>query len=156
MDRLSEHVSYKEAVRSNTAERKGIDNTPNANQLENMIVLCEAIFEPLRIWANNPIYISSFFRSETLNKEVGGSETSKHCAIIGAAIDLDADVYGGKSNAELFHFIRTNLSFDKLVWEFGSASNPSWVHVSYNEYNNRGLIYTAYRNSEGIAECIKM
>ncbi len=82
-----------------------------------------------------PIKINSFFRSAELNKAIGGSSKSQHCQ--GRAIDLD-DVYGHKTNAEMFNYIKNNLDFDQLIWEFGNDENPNWVHVSYvSEDGNR-------------------
>ena len=134
---ISKHISVKEATYSSTAARKGIDNTPNDVQLENMKMLAEAIFEPLRDWVGGAIRINSFFRSEALNKAVGGSSNSQHrCINESAAIDLDDD-YGHKTNAEMFHWIRTNLVFDQLLWEYGDQKNPAWVHVSIRKSGNR-------------------
>ncbi len=149
MDRISKHVSYKEAIRSNTAVRKGIDNTPDDDQLINMRLLAEYVFEPLRERANNPIFISSFFRSIELNEVIGGSKTSQHCAEDGAAMDIDADVYGGKSNSELFGFIRDHLDYDTLIWEFGDDEEPAWVHVSFRVEGNRKRILQALKTDSG-------
>ena len=93
MERISKHVSYKEGVRSNTATRLNLDNTPNGYQLSNMGILTDNIFEPLRKWVGGPIKINSFFRCENLNKAIGGSSRSQHCE--GRAIDLD-DTFGHK------------------------------------------------------------
>jgi hypothetical protein len=130
MEKISKHISWKEATNSNTAVRRGIDNSPNAHQLKNMRALADYVFEPLRIWAGGPIKINSFFRSPELNKAIGGSTTSQHCADNGAAMDIDDD-YGTKTNAEMFHYIKDNLDFDQLIWEFGDDNNPNWVHVSF-------------------------
>ena len=93
-----------------------------------MVAVAENVFEPLRKWVGGPIKINSFFRSPELNKAIGGSSKSQHCE--GRAIDID-DVYGHKSNAEMFNYIKNNLDFDQLIWEFGTDDNPDWVHVSY-------------------------
>lgn len=138
---ISKHISLKEAVKSNTAERLGIENFPGSDELVNMQALAENIFEPLREYVGSPIYVSSFYRSVELNKAIGGSENSQHC--LGQAIDLD-DVLGGVTNKEIFDYIQNNLDFDKLIWEFGSDHNPAWVHVSYrNDEINRGEILRA-------------
>ena len=128
---ISKHISYNEATRTS----RQIDNTPNAAHLKNMVLLAEKVFEPLRKWAGEPIRINSFFRSEGVNKAVGGSRTSQHTANNGAAVDLDA--MGERSNAELFNYIFENLEFDQLIWEFGNELNPNWVHVSYIATGNR-------------------
>ena len=135
MIKISDHISYKEATRSVTALRLGIDNTPNEYQLQNMEIIAKKVFEPLREAVNAPIKINSFFRSEKLNKAIGGSTKSQHCQ--GRAIDID-DVYGSVSNAYMFYYIKDNLDFDQLIWEFGSDANPDWIHVSYvDEDSNR-------------------
>jgi len=131
MKRISKHISYDEATRT----RVKIDNTPNAEQLKNMIRLAEKVFEPLRKWAGEPIRVNSFFRSVGVNAGVGGSKTSQHVALNGSAIDIDA--MGEKTNAELFHYILENLEFDQLIWEYGNELNPDWVHVSLKKSGNR-------------------
>lgn len=140
--KISEHVSYKEVTYSQTAIRNDIDNEPNEEQLKKIRLVAENIFEPLRKWVGKPIKINSCFRSPDLNKRIGGAASSQHCANKGAAFDLD-DTYGYKTNAEMFHYIKKNLYFDQLIWEFGTDKNPNWVHVSYNEDNNRGQILKA-------------
>ena len=148
MEKISEHISYKEATRSNTAIRYGIENTPGTEEIKNMQRWAEKIFEPLRKWAGGAIRISSFYRSPELNKKVGGSPTSSH--IKGEAGDID-DVFGYKTNAEMFEYIRTNLVFDQLIWEFGDNNNPDWIHVSYREFGNRCQVLRSvkYKNWMG-------
>ena len=125
---ISEHISKKEATFSATATRRGIDNTPNDEQLNNMELIANEVFEPLRVWVGGPIKVNSFFRSADLNEAIGGSKTSQHCK--GQAIDID-DVYGCKTNAEMYAWVKENLDFDQMIWEFGTDENPDWVHVSY-------------------------
>jgi len=141
---ISEHISEKEAVKSITALRLGIDNTPDGDSLNNMKILAEKIFEPLRKWVGGPIKINSMYRSIALNQAIGGSSRSQHCQ--GRAVDLD-DVYGHKTNKEMFDWIKDNLDFDQMIWEFGTSDNPDWVHVSYvNEEKNRNRILKAVRD----------
>lgn len=143
MEKISSHITYAESIHSNTAKRRGIDNTPNPTQVENMKLTAEKIFEPLREWVGGPIKINSFFRSEVLNEAIGGSTTSQHCK--GQAFDID-DVYGKKSNAEMYNWIKENLNFDQMIWEFGTDMQPNWVHVSYvSEENNRNKCLKAYK-----------
>jgi len=143
MERISEHISYKEGTRSVTALRLGIDNTPDTYQFTNMQIVAENIFEPLRKWTRGPIKINSFLRVPDLNKAIGGSESSQHCQ--GRAIDID-DSYGHKTNAEMFEYIKNNLDFDQMIWEFGDDDNPDWVHVSYvSPDRNRGRCLKAER-----------
>ena len=139
MERISKHISYKEAVKSNTAMRLNIDNTPGAYEITNMNGIAHNIFEPLRESVGGPIKINSFFRCVELNKAIGGSSKSQHCQ--GRAIDID-DTYGHKTNAEMYECIKENLDFDQMIWEFGTEKNPDWVHISYvspNENRNRCL-----------------
>ena len=140
---ISKHISDREGVYSITATRLGIDNEPNAEQLDNMKTLAKEIFEPLRIYTNGPIKINSFFRSPKLNKAIGGSTRSQHCK--GQAIDLD-DTFGHLTNAEMYYYIKENLDFDQIIWEFGNDENPDWVHVSYvSPSENRNRCLKAYR-----------
>ena len=127
-EKISKHVSYKEGVRSRTADRRGLDNTPNESQLKCMKEIAEGLFEPLREWVGGPIKINSFFRGEPVNTAIGGSKYSQHMK--GQAIDID-DTFGHKTNAEMYHYIKDNLDFDQLIWEFGDDENPNWIHVSY-------------------------
>ena len=142
---ISEHISYKEGVYSRTATRLNIDNKPNDDQMQNMCLIAEEVFEPLRVWVGGPIKINSFFRSPELNKAIGGSGKSQHCH--GQAIDLDD---GGckKTNAEMYAWIKENLDFDQMIWEFGTDENPNWVHVSYvSEDKNRNRCLKAYKEN---------
>jgi len=140
---VSKNISYKEATHSTTAKRLGIDNTPDAEQFSNMIYVAENVFQPVREHFNTPIYISSFFRSEGLNTAIRGSVNSTHMK--GEAMDLDADVYGGVTNAEIFNYIKDNLEFDQLIWEFGTDDEPSWVHVSLSKRTNRKQVLKAIK-----------
>ena len=136
MEKISQNISFKEATKSNTALRLNLNNNPDAYQITNMVGVAENVFEPLREYVGGPIKINSMFRSEELNTAIGGSSRSQH--IEGRAMDLD-DTFGHKSNAEMFHYIKDNLNFDQLIWEFGDDNNPNWIHVSYiSEEENRG------------------
>ena len=140
---ISKHISYKEGVHSITAIRKGIDNEPNEEQLANMKLVANNVFEPLRVFINGPIKVNSFFRSPDLNKAIGGATKSQHCK--GQAIDID-DTYGKATNAEMYWWIKENLDFDQMIWEFGNNDNPDWVHVSYvSPDKNRNRCLKAYR-----------
>ena len=142
---ISKHISYKEATYSRTATRLNIENKPNKEQLKNMKLIAEEVFEPLRMYVGGPIKINSFFRAPKLNKAIGGSTKSQHCH--GQAIDLD-DTFGRATNAEMFNFIREHLNFDQMIWEFGDDDNPDWVHVSYvNDDDNRNRCLLAYKDN---------
>jgi hypothetical protein len=143
MENISKHISYKEATRSLTAIRLGLENEPNEYELSNMIGVAENIFEPLREWVGDIIKVNSFFRSVELNKAIGGSSRSQHCQ--GRAIDID-DTYGHKTNAEMFNWIKENLNFDQIIWEFGDDENPDWVHISWvSKDQNRNRCLRAER-----------
>jgi len=141
MEKISKHISYKEATFSQTATRKDIDNTPSEEVLQRMKTVAENIFEPLRAHVGGPIKINSFYRSIMLNTAIGGSKSSQHTR--GEAIDID-DTLGVMSNKDMFTFIKDELDFDQLIWEFGDDENPAWVHVSYvSPENNRRRILKA-------------
>jgi len=97
------------------------------------------VFEPLRAYVGGPIKINSFYRSINLNVAIGGAKSSQHTR--GEAMDID-DTFGHMSNKDMFEFIKDELDFDQLIWEFGSDNNPAWIHVSYvsNENNRRRIL----------------
>ena len=133
--KLSEHITLSEATFTST----GLPNNPPEQALANMILLCRHVFEPLRRAVNVPIRITSMYRSQEVNKAVGGASTSQH--VTGQAMDIQACT--GATNAQLFHYIRQNLKFDQLIWELGSDNQPAWVHVSYSGINNRMQVLRA-------------
>ena len=146
MKNISNHISYKEGIHSNTAIRRGIDNDPDEKQVANMKLIADEIFEPLRAYVNGPIKINSFFRSPKLNTAIGGSKTSQHCK--GQALDID-DTFGRMTNAEMYEFIKEHLDFDQMIWEFGDDKNPNWVHVSYvSAEKNRNRCLLAYKDNK--------
>lgn len=125
---LSKNLTMAEMLRSDSAKRNGIKNEPTAEHLENMKALAENVFQKIRDHFGIPIHISSGYRSKELNKAIGGSQTSQHSK--GQAMDIDMDNTSIK-NAELFHWVKNNIEFDQLIWEFGTKANPDWVHVSF-------------------------
>jgi hypothetical protein len=125
---LSKNLALSEVTRSETAKRRGISNMPTPEHIENFKKLAENVFQPIRDHFGKPIRISSGYRSKALNTAVGGSLSSQHCT--GEAIDIDMDGTD-ITNAQIFHFIKDNLNFDQMIWEFGTDTNPDWVHVSY-------------------------
>ena len=144
--KLSEHLDLAEVTRSETAKRKGISNEPIPEHLENFKKLAQNIFEPIRKHFGVPIHISSGYRSKALNTAIGGSLTSQHCS--GEAIDIDMDgSSNGVTNKMIFEFIKANLNFDQLIWEFGTKDKPDWVHVSFETSGKqRKQILTAFKN----------
>ena len=144
--KLSKNLSLSEVVKSNNAIRKGIDNSPNNDHLESLEDVAKDIFQPLRDDLG-VIYVSSGYRSDALNKAIGGSRKSQHSK--GEALDLDNDNKNkAATNTEIFNYIKDNLDFDQLIWEFGTDEKPDWVHVSYTTKRpNRNQILKAYRQS---------
>jgi hypothetical protein len=142
--KLSKNLSLAEVVKSQTAVRLGIDNEPTVTHLIALKALAENIFQPLRDHFGVPIAVTSGYRSEELNNAIGGSSRSQHS--LGEALDLDGDVFGGVTNAGLFHYIKDHLTFDQLIWEFSGESGPAWVHCSYREGDNRGEVLVAYKD----------
>jgi zinc D-Ala-D-Ala carboxypeptidase len=140
MNMLSEHFYLVEFTRSQTASRKGIRNVPGTTEINNMIVLCQAVLEPLREGMGMPIHISSGYRCLELNTAIGGSPTSQHPK--GEAADLDHPTL----NREIFYYILENIRVDQLIWEFGNEERPDWVHVSFTSTGrNRGQALRALR-----------
>lgn len=146
---VSKHLSLAELTHSETAIKLGIVNQPNQLQLSNLIRLAEKVFEPTREHFKVPIHISSGYRIMNLNQAVKGSITSQHCS--GEAIDIDQK--GGKvTNKMIFDYIKDNLKFDQLIYEFGTKDNPDWVHVSYTDKNRNQVLRAKKVNGKTIYE----
>jgi hypothetical protein len=141
---LSDNLSLKEVIKSDTAIKNGIDNNPTEEHLKALKTIANEVFQPVRDYFDVPIYVSSGYRSKALNSVIKGSATSQHCK--GEALDLDADVFGRVTNAEIYNYIKDNLDFDQLIWEFGNDNEPNWVHVSYDPKKpNRKMLLKAYK-----------
>ena len=138
--KLSAHFDLAEFTRSESAKRHGVSNEPTPEHQTNLQVLCEKVLEPVRIFNCGPLNISSGYRSKNLNHFIGGSLSSQHCE--GKAADIDMDGMSGKTNREIFDYIKDNLDFDQLINEF----NYSWVHVSYNAGKNRKQVLDALKD----------
>lgn len=137
--KLSEHFSLEEMTKSQTAIRKGIDNTPATQEIENLKALCENVLEKIRLHFGRPIVINSGYRGPKLNKAIGGAKNSQH--MTGQAADIEI---AGISNRVLFCWIRDNLNYDQLILEFHKEDIPDsgWVHVSWNISGNRKQVLT--------------
>tara|TARA_R110000764_G_C10750592_1_gene352182 strand:+ start:62 stop:526 length:465 start_codon:yes stop_codon:yes gene_type:complete len=145
--RLTDNFTLSELTKSQTAERCGFDNSPDKEQVDNLVLLCENVLQPIREHFKMPVVISSGYRSPNVNKQIGSSSRSQHCK--GQAADIEIP---GLSNQELSEWIVDNLSFDQLILEFydGIDPNSGWVHVSYVEKEtNRGEYLTAERDENG-------
>lgn len=145
--KISEHLDLSELIRSESAKRRGIANMPTEAHIANLKLLAEKVFEPIRNNFRCPIHISSGYRSAELNKAVGGATTSQHSS--GEAIDIDMDGSPNSvTNKMVFDYIKKYLEFDQLIWEFGSAENPDWVHVSYESTGKqRKQVLKAYKEN---------
>ena len=142
--KLSKNLSLAEVVRSETAKRLDIDNNPTKEHLDNLKTIAEKVFQPIRDHFECPIHVSSGYRCEALNKAIRGAQTSLH--MTGQALDIDMD-FTKVSNTEVFNYIKDNLEFDTLIWEFNNEDgSPKWVHVSYREGQNRNQVIEAYRD----------
>ena len=139
--RLSKNFALSEMVKSATAERLGVDNSPSDIHLVNLTHLAIRILQPVRD-EFGVITINSGYRSPSLNAKVGGSKTSQHCN--GQAADFESF---STPNPDLAKWIANNLEFDQLILEFYDGVNPNsgWVHCSYNLMGNRKKILTALK-----------
>lgn len=144
MTQLTKSFSLIELSSSETASRKGINNEPSLDVIQNLTTLCIRVLQPLRDWYNKPISINSGYRSIALNKAIGGSSTSQHCK--GEAVDFTVPKEDYKM---VFNYIISNMEFDQLIWEMGNDEAPQWIHVSYSKHGNRKQVLRAYKNAIG-------
>jgi len=146
---LSGHFSLSELTKSQTAVRKGIDNKPTLDHIENLTELCTHILEPTRRNFGKPMVITSGYRSEELCEAIGSKTTSQHAK--GEAADFEMF---GLDNKSLAKYIKNNLIFDQLILEFYKNDDPSsgWVHCSYNKEENRkeALLYNGKEYTQWI------
>ena len=143
MVRLSKNFTLQEFTKSQTAERRGFDNTPAEGHLENAKALFENIVQPVRDTFGVTV-INSGYRCGDLNYAIGGSNTSQHCK--GEAVDIECP---GTSNYDVAKWIEENLDFDQLILEFYTPGIPDsgWVHVSYKSDDNRKGVLTAMKEN---------
>tara|TARA_B110000902_G_scaffold258632_1_gene328686 strand:- start:227 stop:694 length:468 start_codon:yes stop_codon:yes gene_type:complete len=141
--RLSKNFTMSEIVRSGTALRKGIDNSPTHVHMQNLQMLITHLLQPIRDELG-PIRVTSGYRSPKLNRAIGGSRKSQHCK--GQALDLQFWQDGKMVNKKIYDFIiNSDLKFDQMINEF----DFSWIHLSYNHKSNRNIILEAYKDSDG-------
>ncbi len=152
-ERLTNHFTLGELIYSETAERKGIDNTPPDEITEKLRYLCEQVLEPVRDHFGRPFRPNSGYRGTELNTEVGGSEKSQHCK--GEAVDIEVP---GVSNYDLALWVQGHLDFDQLILECYHPGEPrsGWVHISLKGAGetNRGqtLTYSDRQYIHGLSE----
>ena len=143
--KLTENFSLNELTKSQTAERKGIDNTPSAEHQENLKSLCEMILQPIRDHFEQVVSVSSGYRSPELCVAIGSSTKSQHAS--GCAADFEIF---GISNKELADYIDQNLDYDQLIleyWKGEDEPNSGWVHCSYTNGSNRKQYLRAYKEN---------
>ena len=143
--KLTENFSLNELTKSQTAERKGIDNTPGTEHQENLKSLCEMILQPIRDHFGQVVSVSSGYRSPELCVAIGSSTQSQHAK--GQASDFEIF---GISNKELADYIDQNLDYDQLIleyWKGEDEPNSGWVHCSYTNGNNRKQYLRAYKEN---------
>jgi len=142
--KLTENFSLLELTKSQTAERKGIDNTPSAEHQDNLKSLCTSILQPIRDHFSRVVTISSGYRSEALCVAIGSKTTSQHAK--GQAADFEIF---GVSNKELADYINEELEYDQLILEYWKESDPNsgWVHCSFNTEGNRKQYLRAYKEN---------
>ena len=140
--KLSQHFSYQEFIKSQTATRKGISNEPDDTQLYNMKMICANILEPVRVHFDKPVIITSGFRSPELCVAIGSSTNSQHAK--GEAADFEIP---GVDNRELALYIKNELDYDQLILEFYKDNEPTsgWIHCSYSTNSNRNQSLRAQR-----------
>jgi zinc D-Ala-D-Ala carboxypeptidase len=149
---LTEHFSLSEFIKSQDAVRKGIDNSPTAEIVSNLLQLCRNVLEPVR--SLGVVQISSGYRCPKLNKAIGGASNSQHQT--GEAADFEI---AGLSNLFVARWIvKQDLPFDQLILEFYNPLDPNsgWVHVSHSKNSLRKQFLRAFRNKLGKIEYVPM
>lgn len=142
--KLTENFSLAEMIKSETAMRKDLDNTPGEAEIENLRALCENVLQPVREAYGRGVKVNSGFRHPDVNAAVGGSRTSDHCKGMAADIEIP-----GVANADLAEWIKDNLEFTQLILEFYTPGVPDsgWVHVSYDPSNLKKQVLTALKEN---------
>lgn len=142
--KLTENFSLAEMIKSETAMRKDLDNTPGEAEIENLRALCENVLQPVRDAYGRGVKVNSGFRHPDVNAAVGGSRTSDHCKGMAADIEIP-----GVANADLAEWIKDNLEFTQLILEFYTPGVPDsgWVHVSYDPNNLKKQVLTALKEN---------
>ena len=143
--KISKNFSYRELIRSQTADRLGLENKPNEEQLINLVHLTVNVLQPVRD-THGIVTVSSGFRDPVVSEKVGSSSKSQHCQ--GQAADFECY---GLDNNKLFNWAIDNVEFDQEILEFYTGDPDSgWLHMSYNEDNNRGETLRAFRENNKV------
>lgn len=138
---LSVHLSLAQAIKSDTAKKHGLDNTPSTSEKENLKKLGINIYDKIYDNFNGNVKLTSVFRNEAVNKKVGGSSTSQHR--FGQALDIQGT--NGITNKQIFKYVKDNLDYHQIIWEYGSKNEPDWVHVGYKPSGNKKINTRAVR-----------
>jgi zinc D-Ala-D-Ala carboxypeptidase len=141
---LTNNFSLNEMIKSETALRLDMDNTPTEEVTNNLRVLCEKVLQPIRDHYGKGVKVNSGYRAPEVNAAVGGSKMSDHCQ--GQAADIEIP---GVPNAELAQYIADNLKFTQVILEFYTQGIPDsgWVHVSYDPNNLKNQQLTAVKQN---------
>ena len=146
---LSKNFNLVELTKSQTAERKGIPNSPSPDHQENLRLLCERVLQPVRDHFNHVVSVSSGYRSPQLSAAIGSTSDSQHCQGMAA----DFEIYGTPNN-EVFNWIKNNLMYDQMILEYWTkdAPNSGWVHVAYNPDQEENIKENlrAYKDEDNI------
>ena len=149
--RISKNFTLAELTKSNTATRLGISNTPDKEGIHKLRLLATELLQPIRDCLSAPLRISSGYRSESLNKAIGGSNKSQHTKC--EAVDLQFVKRGRMDNMRIFNaIISQGLEFDQCILEFGGSTahtdsdNPDWIHISWKITGNRKQVLVAYKD----------
>lgn len=142
--KLTENFSLAEMTKSETALRRGLDNTPGEEEINNLRTLCEQVLQPIRTAYGRGVKVNSGFRHPDVNAAVGGSRTSDHCRGMAADIEIP-----GVANYDLAKYIEDYFEFTQLILEFYTPGIPDsgWVHVSYDPNNLKKQVLTAMREN---------
>lgn len=138
---MTKNFTLSEFTASATAKAKNIDNTPNEATIANIKKLCETILQPIRDKYGFPIIVTSGYRCKALNDAVKGSKTSQH--MTGAAADIKCT---HTSRRHLFDLIKKmidnkEIEVGQLIWEYGTKSEPNWIHVSLPYSKKNQILY---------------
>lgn len=143
---LTKNFELSELIKSQTASRFNLDNTPNESVIKNLKLLCEKVLQPIRDNFDKPVIITSGYRSIAVNNAVGGSSKSQHC--FGQAADFDIP---GIANYDLAVWIKDNLNYDQLILECYTGGNSGWIHVGYSSaHKNQELTFNGRQYFNGL------
>ena len=144
MTQMTKNFSLAELTKSETALRLGIENQPDEEQLNNLLLLCANVLQPVRDHFGKGVKVNSALRTIPVNRAVGSSDSSHH--VKGMAADIEIP---GVPNATLAEYVRDNLPFTQVILEFYTRGIPDsgWCHVSYDPQNLKRQALTAVKEN---------